>query len=72
MTQLLVLFYFGTVLYIFAIIKFDYKNAQACDCKLDGLLVRFPLEEIIVFKFFRPGAAAKYGIDFRHSTTNAC
>ena len=44
-----------------------------CDCKRDGLWVRFSLEEMEYFKFLflHSSVEAKRGVEFRHSTRNA-
>ena len=47
-----------------------------CDCKHDGLWVRFQLEEMkylfkFIFSFLRSGGEVKRGVEFRYSTCNA-
>ena len=43
-----------------------------CDCKIDWLWIRSPLEEMkYLFTFLRSGVKAKRGVEFRHSTRNA-
>ena len=47
-----------------------------CDCKIDWLWVRSPLEEMkysfkLIFPFLRSGVEDKCGVEFRHSTRNA-
>ena len=53
------------------------EEAQVCDCKRNWLWVQSPLKEInylfkCIFSFFRSGVEAKRGVEFRHSTRNAC
>ena len=47
-----------------------------CDCKIDWLWVRSPLEVMkfllkFIFPFLRSGVEAKGGVEFCHSTRNA-
>ena len=47
-----------------------------CDCKIDWLWVRSPLEEVkylftFIFSFISPSVMAKHSVELRHSTRNA-
>ena len=48
------------------------RRGTKCDCEIDWLWVRFPLEEMkylcIIFSFLRSAVEAKRGVEFRYST----
>ena len=51
----------------------SWRRGTKCDCNIDWLWVRSPLEEVkylftFIFPFFRSGVEAKRGVEFRHST----
>ena len=53
----------------------SWRRGTKCDCKLDWLWVRSPLEEIkyiftFIFSFLRSGVQTKRGAGFRHLTRN--
>ena len=53
----------------------EASRGTKCDCEIDWLWVRSPLEEMIylfrfIFYFFRSGDEAMRGVEFRHSTRN--
>ena len=52
------------------------RGQSKCECKIDWLWVRSPLEDmkylfIFIFSFLRSGVEAKRGLEFRNSTRNA-
>ena len=53
----------------------SWRRGTECDCKINWLWVRSPLEEMkfllkFIFPFLRSGIEAKRGVDFYHSTRN--
>ena len=53
----------------------SWRRGIKCDCKIDWLWVRSPLEEMkyllkFIFPFLRSGVEAKRDVEFCHSTRN--
>ena len=54
----------------------SWYSGTKCDCKIDWLWVRSPLEEMkyllkFIFPFLRSGVETKRGVEFCHLTRNA-
>ena len=54
----------------------SWHRGIKCDCKIDWLWVRSPLEEMkylfkFIFPFLRSSVEAKHGVEFCHLTRNA-
>ena len=53
----------------------SWRRGTKCDCKIDQLWVRYPLEDMkylfqFILSFLRSSVEAKRGVEFRHSTCN--